>query len=103
MRFTRFPILPYLVDADITEFEEVLGDNIPPQEKISEAFYGNLMKYIRPGDELVVVILRANELSYKEIAFVMGKKKGWVESVIYRVKRRLEEEYLPTIIKPRTV
>jgi DNA-directed RNA polymerase specialized sigma24 family protein len=93
MRFTRFPIIPYVVG--IEELEDIFEDKIQPEEKLSEAFYGKLFQYIHPGDELVCVILRSNDLSYKEIAYVMGKKKEDIESMIYRIRKRVEDAYRP--------
>jgi DNA-directed RNA polymerase specialized sigma24 family protein len=92
MRFSKCPILPYMVDIPDFQFENIPslqnGDNL-----LDETLYTKLFSIINEGEERVFVILRANGLSFKEIGFVTGKNIKYCQSVITRVRKKVETQY----------
>lgn len=94
---SKTPFLPYvfnvipfseLKSVENQQIENLLGDN-NEHEPISEAFNNFVFRHIKAGRERTVVILRAEGLSYREIAWVMGVKLQEVNGIFLRVKRRL--------------
>lgn len=86
----RKPIsFPYCFN--IGEFAELfeVGEEDHLTEGLAEALTSKAFEYIRPGNERASVLLRANDLSYGEIAWVLGIKEREVAEIFYKVRRRL--------------
>lgn len=69
-------------------FEEILyEDNV--QEPIQEGFSHEIFKYVKPGKERICVVLKAQEFSPVEIAFLLGIERREVDKTMFEIKTRL--------------
>lgn len=95
MRFNNTPVLPYVLQGiDLVDLEETIIDGKSPEELLSEAFYTKLFEFINVGNERVIVILKSNGLSSKEIAYVTGQTCIEVQSTLLTIKNRISKKYL---------
>jgi DNA-directed RNA polymerase specialized sigma24 family protein len=70
-----------MIPSDISE--EINKSNI------SETFMFEVFKNIMPGLERAIVILRSQDYTYSEIAWILGMKTQEISRVLYKVKTRL--------------
>ena len=92
MRFSKCPILPYIVNIPDFQFENIIS----PQSEadlLDETLYTKLFSIIDAGEEREFVIFRANGLSFKEIGFVTGKSIKYCQSVIDKVRVKVKTQY----------
>lgn len=73
-------------------FESILSDELLPQQQasnVSGTFSSSIWNHILPGLERGCIILRSQEYSHSEIAWIFGMKTDEVSRVLYKVKNRL--------------
>lgn len=79
-------------DGERMSFESVLSDIMLPQQQssnVSETFTNTIWNHILPGLERGSIVLRSQEYSHSEIAWIFGMKTDEVSRVLYKVKNRL--------------
>jgi len=80
-------------DGEKIPFEAMLSSEmLPPQQSsnVSETFSSKIWEHILPGLERGCIILRSQDYSHSEIAWIFGMKTDEVSRVIYKVKNRLK-------------
>jgi len=88
MRVTsNFHFLPYTISID--EFVDIPMPEEVHHGNISVAFIGKLFNYIPAGKERTCVILRADDYSYDDIAWIMGITVKEVKTILAEVKKKL--------------
>ncbi len=79
-------------DGEKMSFEATLSNEMIPQQQssnVSETFDSKIWEHILPGLERGCIILRSQEYSHAEIAWIFGMKTDEVSRIIYKVKNRL--------------
>ncbi len=89
-------------DIGIEQVPEMAGEEDPPRIAGARIGLERVRKYIDnlPGDQRDIVMMRVwDELSYKEIAEVMGKKEGACKVAFSRAIGRIRKEMpLPLLL-----
>jgi DNA-directed RNA polymerase specialized sigma24 family protein len=87
LKSTEIPFLPYVIN--IEELQDVADPYEMGFDSISDAFNDEVFRHIRKGLERICILLRADGLTYREIAWVTGQKKDRVEAAVARVRQRM--------------
>jgi len=99
MNFRRLIYLPFVVSLeDLAEQAEAEGndpieeleDNRTPYAPISQTFHDEIYERIEPGNERAAVVLKAEGMTTREIAFVLGITQSQVYTIMQRVKKKVE-------------
>lgn len=74
----------------ILDLDDILGVSAPViPEDPNEIIATDMFAYLRPGNERVCIVLRADGLTYKSIAEIMGLSEGQVKNIIYTIRKRI--------------
>ena len=79
-------------DGESPSFEDTLSNEmVTPQQSsnISETFNDDLWKNILPGLERACIVLRTQDYSHNEIAFILGMRSEEVSRILYKIRNRL--------------
>lgn len=79
-------------DGEKLAFEDTLSTDLLPDSQsanVSETFTSSLWQHVLPGLERTCIVLRTQEYSHSEIAWILGMKTDEVSRVLYKVKNRL--------------
>jgi DNA-directed RNA polymerase specialized sigma subunit len=75
---------------------DAIADIIPADDlgeintsNISETFMFQVFKNIMPGLERAIVVLRSQDYTYSEIAWILGMRTQEISRVLYKIKTRL--------------
>lgn len=58
-------------------------------EDTNEVIGVDLFEILKPGNERVCVVLRAEGFTYKSIAEIMGLSEGQIKNIIYTIRKRI--------------
>jgi len=79
-------------DGEDIPFESTLSNEMVTAQQssnISETFNDEIWKNILAGLERVCIVLRTQDYSHAEIAFILGMKPEEVSRILYKVRNRL--------------
>lgn len=97
MRVRRLPHIPSVVSLDsILDLDEFFNLTSPePLEDPNMVVATELFTMLKPGNERICVVLRADGLTYKSISDITGLTEGQIKNIIYTIRKRVVEK-LPT-------
>lgn len=98
MRAKKLPeYIPSVMRLEsILDIDDMLGvagasATLEPEDP-NEIVAAELFDKVKPGNERVTVVLRADGLTYKSIAEIMGLSEGQVKNIVYTIRKRIIED-----------
>lgn len=95
MRVHRLPQIPSVISLNsILDLDDVFGlASSEPIEDPNMVIATEVFTLLKPGNERICVVLRADGLTYKSISDITGLTEGQIKNIIYTIRKKVIEKF----------